>query len=306
MDASRLDSLCAEFLRYCRISQSHSAHTIAAYNQDLKELALYCSLDKFSAWAEPALVFGYVDYLQEQRSLMPASVRRRIACLRGFFKWLEKEKVIASSPFRGLDLQLKVPKRLPRTLSRSQVLAVTRIASPNPANEPDARERGGLAVRLLLSTGVRVSELTSIRLPDVAADGSGVRIVGKGKRERTVFVGNRRLRRDLLRYIEQRCTGSAESDHLFLNQRGRPLSPQTLRLRLRKISEQLKISPRVTPHRFRHTAATLLIEEGTDIRFVQRLLGHSSISTTEIYTHVSDNSLKSAVELADPLGKLGL
>ncbi|MEQ9245793.1 MAG: tyrosine-type recombinase/integrase, partial [Nitratireductor sp.] len=120
----------------------------------------------------------------------------------------------------------------------------------------------------------------------------------------TVFVGNPQLQSDLASYMISRSRVPGASDYLLLNQRGKPLTPQGLRLRLRRLSEDLNISPRVTPHRFRHTAATLLIEEGLDIRLVQRLLGHSSISTTEIYTHVSDTSLRSAMSAADHIGKI--
>jgi len=158
----------------------------------------------------------------------------------------------------------------------------------------------------MAATGVRVGELTSITLADIAADGGAVRVSGKGSRERTVFVGNRQLRENLRDYVFDRRLVARATDRLFVNRRGNPLTAQCLRLRLRKISDELDLSPRLTPHRLRHTAATLLLEEGVDIRFVQRLLGHSSISTTKIYTHVTDASLKAVVERADHMGKLGI
>jgi len=153
---------------------------------------------------------------------------------------------------------------------------------------------------------MRVGELTTLRLVDFSTDCSEVRVFGKGSRERTVFIGNAKLQSDLKAYIGERARAGLDSNRFLLNQRGKPLTPQCLRGRLRRLSRRLDITPHITPHRFRHTAATLLLEEGVDIRFVQRLLGHSSISTTEIYTHVSDSSLKSAIDRADPMGKLGL
>lgn len=175
-----------------------------------------------------------------------------------------------------------------------------------------------LALRLMTATGVRVGELTAIRLQDVQPDGRAIRIHGKGSRERSVFVGNAALAGDLARLRAARwaaeTAAAASAAHgtvataaaapLLLNRHGRALTPQALRLRLRRLCAAAGIAPHVTPHRFRHTAATCLIEEGVDIRLVQRLLGHSSIATTQIYTHVTDRSLIAALEAADPLGKL--
>ncbi len=175
-----------------------------------------------------------------------------------------------------------------------------------------------LALRLMTATGVRVGELTAIRLQDVQTDGRAIRIHGKGSRERSVFVGNAALADDLVRLRAARwaaetaaavsagrgAVAAAAAAPLLLNRHGRALTPQALRLRLRRLCAVAGIAPHVTPHRFRHTAATCLIEEGVDIRLVQRLLGHSSIATTQIYTHVTDRSLIAALEAADPLGKL--
>ena len=175
-----------------------------------------------------------------------------------------------------------------------------------PRDVRDISRTTELAIRLMTATGVRVSELTAITIGDIAADGSAIRILGKGRRERTVFVGNQRLRDDVNCYASDRLVNATAAEPFLVNTRGRCLTPQSLRLRLGKISRNLRISHSVTPHRFRHTAATMLLEEGVDIRFVQRLLGHSSISTTEIYTHVTDTSLKAVIERADTIAKLDL
>jgi len=309
----------SRFLEYCRVSRSLSEHTVLAYRQDLNEFAGFCAREGAAVPASAALVLGYVAFLQDRRGLKPATVRRRIACLRSFFRWQEKQDLIAASPFRQLDLSLRRPIRLPRALSRQQLAVVTRAASAGSPCDPacgqtrgtghpvrDVRRTTNLAVRLMAVTGVRVGELTFVTLVDVVADGSAIRVSGKGSRERTVFVGNDRLRNDLRDYVSNRKLDARDTDRLFVNRRGNSLSAQCLRLRLRKISDDLGLSPRLTPHRLRHTAATLLLEEGVDIRFVQRLLGHSSISTTEIYTHVTDTSLKAVVERADPMGKMGI
>ena len=318
VDTMDFEEFRDRYLRYCRTTKTLSGNTISAYTQDLNEFARFRALSDEHAHVSPDTILEFLAYLQDRRDLKPASVKRRIACVRGFFKWLEREGQIQQSPFHGLGLHVRLPRKLPRALTRTQVYAVTKAALRAPkyhrARRPksklldvtSAQFTTQLAIRLLLATGVRVGELTSIKLPDVTADGTAIRISGKGNRERTVFIGNPRLQSDLEAYLLSRVQSPTDSNHLLLNQRGKPLTPQGLRLRLRRISDELQIYPRVTPHRFRHTAATLLIEEGVDMRLVQKLLGHSSISTTEIYTHVSDTSLKSAIERADPMAKLGL
>ncbi len=306
------------FLKYCKVSRSLSKHTILAYQQDLNEFDRFCGSKGTGHSPSADLVLDYVEFLQDRRGLKPATIRRRIAALRGFFRWQERQRQIAASPFRELDLTLERPIRLPRALTREQLSAVIRATSRQTSrqakertpSQPGDRVRDIsrttlLAIHLMAATGVRVGELTSVTLSDISNDGGAIRVSGKGNRERTVFVGNRQLRQDLTDYVGDRLLDARAHDCLLINRRGDPLSPQSLRLRLRRISDDLELSPHLTPHRLRHTAATLLLEEGVDIRFVQRLLGHSSISTTEIYTHVTDASLKAVVERADPLGKLG-
>lgn len=155
----------------------------------------------------------------------------------------------------------------------------------------------------MVSTGMRVGELCKIRLEDVAPDGASVRINGKGSRDRVVYISDNDLGKDLLAAVSGQRT-SQNIGPLFLNRLGRPIKPQSIRAKLRRYAADVGLARRVTPHMLRHTAATLLIETGVDIRFVQRLLGHSSIATTEIYTHVSDEALRTALERADVLATL--
>lgn len=285
---------------------------MSAYRQDLDELIRYansCSIREFFC---PDSIYVYIEYLRESRNLKPSTIRRRLACVRTFARWLEKEELISESPFPRMDLKLRVPKQLPRALGRDQITRIARHIPDNPSSgTPATRHLGSLvdrttalSIKLMLATGIRVSELSRINVGDVSADAKSIRIFGKGSRERTVFVGSKTLADDIRRHIAELDCGDHNAP-LVLNNRGGRLSPQTLRLRLRRLSSDLGISPHVTPHRFRHTAATTLIEEGVDIRFVQRLLGHSSIATTELYTHVNDRSLRTAIETANAMEKIG-
>jgi integrase/recombinase XerD len=188
--------------------------------------------------------------------------------------------------------------RLPRSLHREDLHAL--LAELRTTHQPRSdEETTWLCLLLLVATGLRVSELCSLRICDVRANGDEIRVLGKGHRERVVMVANSRLREFLHKYILLLGESGNLPTPLFRNGKGNGLSPQCLRLRLHKLAKRTGLSIRVTPHMFRHTAATLLLEGGVDIRFVQRLLGHASIATTQIYTHVCDVSLREALERAD-------
>jgi integrase/recombinase XerD len=156
----------------------------------------------------------------------------------------------------------------------------------------------------MVATGVRVNEVVSIRCPDIDLPSRSVRIVGKGRRERHVFLTNDWIKALTRAYLKTRASlGVAHAQLLFNGQRG-PLTAAAMRARLASAARAAGLRVRVTPHMLRHTAATQLIEAGVDIRYIQRLLGHASLSTTEIYTHVSDGALRRVVSDADVLGRL--
>ena len=161
-----------------------------------------------------------------------------------------------------------------------------------------------LAVALMVATGVRVNEVVGIKCPDIDLPGRSLRVLGKGRRERQVFLTNDWITGLTRAYLKTRVALGLEHPHLLFNSRHDPLTAPAMRLRLVKAAGDAGLGARVTPHMLRHTAATQLIEKGVDIRYIQRLLGHASLSTTEIYTHVSDRALKRVVSDADVLGGL--
>ncbi len=157
---------------------------------------------------------------------------------------------------------------------------------------------------LLLTTGVRVSELVSVVCADLDLDGRRIRIVGKGRRERFVYLTNDWSSDLLASYLALRGELAILHDHLLFNRAGAPLSPAAMRQRLAAAAQQAGVRLHVTPHMLRHTAATELVDAGVDIRVIQRLLGHASLTTTEIYTHVSDPTLRRVLTQADTLGRV--
>lgn len=310
MTAIRID----EFENYCREQLGLSEHSLRAYRQDLVAFARFKQKAKLN---DPPLAADIIDFqkeLREEQGASPATIRRRLVTLRSYYGWLGENDTDCRSPFEGLRLDMRVPKRLPRPVDRPTLGAVFRsvqhIVQFDPSNELSppkeipAAQITGLIVRLLIVTGLRIGELTSLRVYDVTGAATQIRVRGKGDRERTVYVANDRLQADFRRFWEDRRDAGGSQAWLFPNSAGDRLTSQAFRKRLRTLSKSLRIEPHLTPHRFRHSAATLLIEEGVDIRLVQRLLGHASIATTEIYTKVSDNSLSSAVATADTLSKV--
>ena len=304
----------AEFETYCQEQLGLSQHSLRAYRQDLKAFQKYVDLHSIETWPSHEQIVNYQRYLREIQYASASTIRRRVVTLRSYFRWLCEKEGGRPSPFHGLRLDLKIPQRLPRPIDRPTLSALFKSSrhlveldvepSPSILSTYSSEQITGLVARLLVVTGMRIGEITRLHVGDVSGAGSQIRVQGKGSRERTVYVTNRRLLDDLRIFWEARHRNSGPACPLFLNSRGMRLSESAFRKRLRAISKSLLIEPHLTPHRFRHSAATLLIEQGVDIRFVQRLLGHASISTTELYTKVSDNSLFAAIEQADTLSQV--
>jgi integrase/recombinase XerD len=292
------------FSQYLRDSTGVAERTVSAYTSDLRTFAAFLGEAALDA-VEPAdagLIHSFVGWLRERERNAPATIRRKVVTLASYFRWRVKKGLSRSSPVEEAEIVVRLPKRLPRALARAHVAGLLR--SRGGVTQSKSASETSLGVRLLLATGIRIGEMCSIDVADVMTDGSAIRIKGKGNRERTVFVGNARLRSAVAKLAAARSRMAGAASPLFLNRRGLRLTAQAFRLRLHRIAAERGIPGPITPHRLRHTAATLLIEEGVDIRFVQRLLGHASIATTEIYTKVVDSTLRAALDRADPLRHL--
>ena len=293
----RVSAAADAFLRYCAEEKHLSENTINAYRQDLAEFRAFARGARSVHDLGPADILCYRNRLSDHRHLAPATVKRRLACLRSLSAWLVRRDVLDTSPFAKTELRIRLPARLPRCLEPGDLKRFMRVRY---AVDPDS----ALAIALLLATGMRVGELSALRLDDVDTVGGRVRIFGKGSRERTAFVTDVQLRKELQEYVGLRHAqaGDRHVRRLLVDSRGRPLSAARIRASIAAIAHIAGLTRRVTPHMLRHTAATMLLESGTDIRFVQRLLGHRSILTTQIYTHVSDRALRSALSRANILG----
>lgn len=282
-----VETACERFLDYCNRERQLALNTLAAYEQDLAEFRRFFSGQVISDITGDQLV-SYSQHLTSHRKLAPATVKRRLACVRAMYVRLVRQRVVRETPFASVDLRVRIPTRLPRCLGAGEVWALLREAER-------ACRTTRLAAVLLFTTGVRVGELASIEIDDIDLEQRSIRILGKGSRERQVFLPDEGIAASLREYIAAEHQPGATVGRLLMNARGRPASSACLRARITTVAQNAGLARRVTPHMLRHTAATALMEAGVDIRFVQRLLGHQSIATTQIYTHVSDRALKAAI-----------
>lgn len=296
-----LVAAAGSFIDHCRYSKSLSPHTTRAYTQDLTDFRSFLGSKRAPGAITKNDVEGYVQDLR-RRSLSAATAKRRLGCLKVFFQWLESTAIISENPILNLKLTIKQARRLPRGISREDLRALVKQASS--ATSASARTATDLAILLMATTGIRVAELVALRIADVDVLDGCIRVRGKGNRERTVFVTNPALLKRLKSHVVSRQKASRADECLFTNRRGLQLTAATFRAHLKEASGTSSITTHVTPHMLRHTAATLLVEQGVDIRVVQRLLGHQSISTTEIYTHVADMTLRKALVRADLASKI--
>lgn len=300
----------ADFLAHCRVAKSLSAHSLRAYAIDLKEFERFIAPDTAVAAIDRQHLRRYLSHLIDTRGLKEASVKRRIACLKVMFRWLELDEVIDVSPFHRLDARIRLPKRLPRNLTDDEVRRLRRLAMERVglsgritetkalriARRAEANAFTALVVlEILLCTGLRVGELVSIRRTDVDLTERVITIMGKGSRQRRVFLPDDEIAALVSAYANATAPRLTSHDMFVVTASGVPGTTAFVRSLLREVAREAGISRRITPHMLRHTAATRLLENGLDIRFVQRLLGHQSISTTEIYTAVTDTSLKAAI-----------
>ena len=275
----------SSFIRHCQSIRKLSLHTIRAYALDLARFSQFLGKRAAVATCDKAIIHNYVRHLFDVRSLKESSVKRHLATLRSLFRWLEDEGGV-DDPFRGARIRIRMPKRLPRVIARADLRRLLLHAPPHAFSDLTAY----VATELLFATGMRVGELAGLLDAAVDIEDGTITIIGKGNRQRRVFVPDdlKSLIRDY-RTARDRC---ASAETFLVNSRGDAASPQMIRRLVRLHGERSDVRDRVTPHMFRHSVATYLLEEGVDIRYVQRLLGHRSISTTEIYTHVADAALK--------------
>lgn len=293
------------FLSYCRENRKLSAHTQKAYGLDLDRFKRHFKLrgDTLLSSIDRAAIRLWLGRMTLEK---PRTIRRRLATVKSMFSSMERE-FERENPLAGFRSGIKLGLALPRTIGRHTVKKV--LLSPRKRSGPNAlsgnrRVRDIALIETLFGTGMRVSEVVCCNLSDVDLEHLTVFVSGKGNRQRKIPIVCEALEKALKAHITQRIeSGDAADGPLFVNTRGMRLSDQSIRSIVRRHGRDIA-SQRITPHMLRHTVATLLLEEGVDLRHIQRLLGHSSIATTTIYVHVSERSQRNALSRRHPRNKM--
>jgi len=288
----------SEFLSFLKHERNASPHTLAGYERDLRQVAAYLK-EREVRWdkAGNVLLRGFLAELHEKKR-KKSTVGRKLAALRSFYDFCVRKKWISENPAKVLATP-RQDKKVPSFLSEDEAAALLDL--PRTAGPLDLRDKAIL--ELFYATGIRVSELVGIETGDVHFGERLVRVRGKGKKERIVPFG-RKAQEALEAYLRARprLAGQAGAEAaVFLNYRGGRLTPRSVERMVRKCIRRTAVARKISPHSLRHSFATHLLGRGADLRVIQELLGHSSIQTTEIYTHVSTNEKRAVVSPADTL-----
>lgn len=284
------------FLDYLAVEKGLAQNSLASYRIDLRHFGHWLGEQKMQL--EDVARVHIVRYFQSLRTagISARSVARALAAIRGMFRFLVAERHLKSDPTENLE-NPKLWTTLPKSLQPAEVEALLR--APDRATAEGLRDAAML--ELLYATGLRVSELIKVRLDDLVMDAGFLRTMGKGSKERIVPFGDA-ARDAIVRYLElgRGAFVKLPDPYLFLSQRGRPMTRQSFWMKVEKYARKAGIQSHISPHVLRHSFATHLLENGADLRSVQMMLGHSDISTTQIYTHVSRARLQKIYETYHP------
>ena len=301
-----LQKWAEQYLVACKYQKGLDPKTIKAYQIDLSQCILFTA--PLGNELTRTSMMEYISDLHQKYK--PRTIRRKIASVKAFCGYLEYEELISENPFTKLQLKLNAPLILPKTIPFSVIEAIL-SAAYHQGQKPELSEKQQKAslrdiavLELLFATGMRVSELCSLKCSDVNLTEGEVKIYGKGAKERLVQIGNSAVLAALQTYYVLNHPTIEHTGSFFVNRLGKPLSDQSVRNIVVKYTRLAGEELHITPHMFRHSFATLLLEEDVDIRYIQRLLGHSSIVTTQIYTYVSGRKQRDILSTKHPRNKV--
>ena len=296
------------FLKSLEVEKGYSVNTLIAYRNDLNQFLRFLREESsgrtaVNSWSDVSRqdLIAFILYLKGEREYSSATVARKVAAVKSFFHHMLTEGLIGEDPSASLDSP-KVRKYLPKAISKEEV----ELLLSGPAAVDSARGRRDRAIlELLYATGMRVSELVNLDVGDVDCASGTVRCLGKASKERVIPIYDRAIKavEEYLERARLQLLKKPDEKALFLNHRGNRLTRQGLWLIIKRYVEQLGIETSVTPHTLRHSFATHLLNGGADLRNVQELLGHANISTTQVYTQVSSDHLRSVYDKAHPRAK---
>lgn len=292
-----------EFLNYCRYHKKLSDKTIRAYKIDLSQYGVFSNeLSKQALW-------DYIEYLNKKYK--PKTAKRKLATLKTFIHFLLLQDLIDFNPFDKLETTIKEPLLLPKTIPLGVIaklisFSYQQIVFAKSDYQIRSAVRNTAILELLFATGARVAEICTLRSDNVDLLGNSVKFYGKGSKERIIPIENFAVLSILRKYHSLFEKEIPDSGYFFVNKLGRRMTEQSVRNMINFYCKQCGVDMHITPHMFRHSFATLLLEEDVDIRYIQRMLGHSSITTTQIYTHVTSAKQKEILKTKHPRNKLNI
>lgn len=303
-----LSNWVQNYLEYCRFQKNLDDKTLKAYRIDLEQFLHLVSVLPDDPISKPSITC----YITEIHKLYkPKSIKRKIASVKAFFHFLEYEELLESNPFTKINIKFREPQTLPKVIPFHIIQSFLSVMyRQKELAETEYQNRGILrdiaVIELLFATGVRISELCSLKPDHIDLKSQNLLIYGKGDKERMIQIGNPKVLEALQAYQSAFREDIDSCGYFFVNRLKHRLSEQSVRFMINKYVSLASISLHITPHMFRHSFATFLLEEDVDIRYIQKMLGHSSITTTEIYTYVSTAKQKDILTCKHPRNRIQL
>jgi len=302
-----LAKVIENFKFHCEFEKNLSEKTIQAYKMDLEQFENYKDYKDLDIKEFDKYILK--DYVQSLYKLnfKAKTIKRKLAVLKAFFTYLEFDEIILVSPFRKMRISIKEPKLLPKVMELKEIRKLLKYLYQLKSTYSNKELYGYKAlvrditiIEILFSTGMRVSELCNIQQNNINLQTGVIKIKGKGDKERIIQICDNEVKKLLKEYLNLFDLQIEKNDFFLVNRLGNQISEQSVRLMIKKYQKLSGINKHITPHMFRHSFATLLLEENVDIRYIQHMLGHSSISTTQIYTQVNMKHQKKILNTKHP------
>lgn len=289
-----------KFINYLQATKNLSDKTLKAYKSDLTQFFNY-----EKSILQPDIC-AFISYLSSQLNLKDTSIRRKIITLKNFYNYLIDNEIIDNSPFRKLKFRFKQERKLPKTLTIIEISKMLKCFDIDPSSLSQFAQkvyiRDAALLDLLISTGIRIGEAAALTIDDVISSERTLLIHGKGRKQRLIYISSAQTWERLKTLIKERK--KEKDNHLFVNRYNQPISIHGIEDIYKKYVKKAQIYTKSTPHYLRHTFATNLLANGADLRSVQEILGHASVSTTQIYTEVTTNRKKQVLKKFNYRNKL--
>ena len=291
-----------KYLEYCEFRKELDSNTLKAYRIDLRQFFEFVQTET----PEKQKIEEYITYLHKKYK--QKTIKRKIASIKAYYNYLEEAEIIPDNPFRKIRVKFKEEVVLPRVIPREEIEQLLNYMYANVSKSSTQAYKQWIrdiaVVETFFATGARVYEISNIRTENVDLNTGLIKIMGKGGKERYIQIVTEEILKLLKKYYNQNADVIEESGFFFVNGRGRRCTEQTIRLMLKKYVKSAGINRNITPHMFRHSFATYLIEEGVDVSCVQQILGHSSIRTTQIYIHIASQKQAEILKKLHPRNRM--